>query len=81
VLVDFRDERAVRPVGDRGRGDGRNLGEAGHLRQGDDVGPQDGEFDVLDELKQPALVVNQQHHRVVRVDHPFVDFGHDFLLK
>jgi hypothetical protein len=32
-------------------------------------------------LKQPALVVDEQHHRIVRVDHPLVDFGHDFFLK
>ena len=36
--------------------------------------------DVPDQLEQPALVVDQQHDGVVGVDHPFVGFGHGFLL-
>ena len=77
VLVDLGDERAVRPVGDRGRGEGRNLGEAGHLRQRGHVGAKRRLVDVPDQLEQPALVVDQQHDGVVGVDHPLVDFGHD----
>ena len=41
---------------------------------------KDRQVDVPDQLEQPALVVDQQHDGVVGVDHPLVDFGHDFLL-
>ena len=81
VLMDLGDERAVRPVGDRGRGEGRNLGEVGHLRQRGHVRAQRRKVDVPDQLEQPALVVDQQHDGVVGVDHPLVDFGHGFVLS
>ncbi len=80
VLVDLGDERAVRPVGDRGRGEGRNLGETRHLRERGDVRAKDRKVDVPDQLEQPALMVDQQHDGVVGVDHPLVEFWHGCLL-
>ena len=81
VLMDLGDQRAVRAVGDRGRGEGRNLGEMGHLRERGHVRAKDRQVDVPDQLEQPALMVDQQHDGVVGVDHPLVDFGHGVLLS
>jgi hypothetical protein len=53
----------------------------GHFCQRGDVGAQYRQFDVPDQLEQPALMVYQQHDGILGVDHPLVGFGHGFLLK
>jgi hypothetical protein len=32
-------------------------------------------------LKQPALMVDQQHDGVIRVNHPFVGYVHGLILS
>jgi cysteine-rich repeat protein len=79
VLVDLGDQRAVRPVRDRGRREGGDLREIGDLRERGDVRAQCRKVDVPHQLEQTTLVVDQQQDGVLGVDHPLV--GHGVLLR
>ena len=78
--MDFGDQRAVRPVGDGRRGEGWKLGEIRQLGERGRMRAKHRLVDVPNQLKQPALVVDQQHDGVVGVNHPLVAYSHDFLL-
>src|SRR5262245_57617079 len=51
----------------------RHSRERGHMRAKSRL------LNVLHHLEQPALMIDQQHDRVVRVDHGFDGFAHTLL--
>ncbi|MOA43357.1 hypothetical protein D3C78_1654990 [compost metagenome] len=70
--MDFRNQRPVRPLGHGRGGDHRHLQQGGRLGQGNRVGAQLRYIHVLDDLEQPALVIDQQHGAVIGVDRRFL---------
>ncbi|MOA19689.1 hypothetical protein D3C78_1400920 [compost metagenome] len=71
-LVDFRDQRPVRSLRNRGSGNHRHFQQGRGLGQGNGVGAQLGHVHVLDDLEQSALVIDQQHCAVIGVDGRFL---------
>ncbi len=66
------DQRAVRPFGDRSGGEGRDLGKICDLRECGHMRAKCRKIDVPNQLKQPALMVNQQHDGIAGIDQPDV---------